>query len=244
MISAFEHFRPHHQELRTRLLRSILALVICSTVAYIFKEQITQLCMEPLFRAYPELEKLVYTKLTEAFISYIKISILTGCILSFPYLLYQLWMFISPGLLEDEKKTAFVIVFWATMLFVSGGLFAFFIALPQILKFFMHYAGSNLIPMPKFGLYLTFVGRMILTFSLAFEIPFLMVMVGKTGLVSSQYFRKKRLWFYLAILILAFMLTAGDITATVLLAVPLFFLYEAGILVGSILKKTNKRPAR
>ncbi len=235
MIQAFEHFRPHHEELRKRLLRSILALIVCSTVAYAFKEQITQLCMAPLFGAHPELEKLVYTKLTEAFISYLKISLLAGCICSFPFLLYQLWMFISPGLLAEEKKTAFIIVFWATLLFAGGGLFAFFVALPQILTFFMSYAGPNLIPMPKFGLYLTFVGRMILTFSLAFEIPFLMVMAKKTGLVSAQYFRKKRLWFYLAILILAFMLTAGEITATVLLAVPLFLLYESGIVVGSML---------
>ncbi|PIE58289.1 MAG: twin-arginine translocase subunit TatC [Desulfobulbus propionicus] len=238
MTTALEHFRPHHEELRKRVLSSIIALILCSSVAYVFKEQITQLCMAPLFQAHPELEKLVYTKLTEAFISYIKISLLAGCIGSFPFLLYQLWMFISPGLLADEKKTACIVVFWATLLFAGGGLFAFFAVLPLILKFFMGYAGPHLIPMPKFGLYLTFVGRLILTFSLAFEIPFLMVIAGKTGLVSFLYFQKKRLWFYLAILMLAFTLTAGEVTATVLLMVPLLLLYESGILVGTLLNRS------
>ncbi len=236
MLAALKHFRPHQEELRKRLVRTVAVLLLTTFVAYCFKDQLASFCMQPLFAASPQLEKLIYTKLTEAFISYIKLSLLTGLFFSFPYILYQVWMFISPGLLKNEKKTALLIVFWASFLFLGGGCFSFFIALPKILTFFMSYSGPQLLPMPKFGLYLTFVGRMILAFGLAFEIPFLMVMATRTGLVTRLYFSQKRTWFYLAILILSFLLTAGELTATFLLCIPLFLLYETGIFISSIFK--------
>lgn len=237
MLAAFEHFRPHHDELRKRLIRSFIAISLTTVVVYLFKDQVAAFCMRPLFFAYPDLEKLVYTKLTEAFVSYIKLSLLVGIIISFPYLLYQVWMFISPGLLDHEQKLAKAIVLWATLLFGAGGLFAFFVVLPRLLGFFMSYAGTNLEPMPKLGLYLTFVARMVLAFALSFEIPFLMVMATRTGLARAQYFSDKRTYFYIAIVVLAFLLSAGEITATVLLALPLFGLYEAGIIAGRVFKK-------
>jgi sec-independent protein translocase protein TatC len=230
MIAAFDLFRPHHEELRKRLIRSFLAIGICTVIAYIFIDQVAALCTRPLFLADPALKTLVYTKLTEAFISYIKLALLVGILVSFPYLLYQAWMFIAPGLLDHEKRIARRVVFWATGLFAAGGLFAFFIVLPKTLAFFMSYAGTNLEPMPKLGLYLTFVARLVLAFALAFEIPFLMTMASATGLINREYFSQKRKYFYIAIVILSFLLTAGDVTGTVLLSFPLFGLYEAGIM--------------
>ena len=242
MIAAFEHFRPHHEELRKRLIRSFLAIAICTVVAYLFIDQIAGLCTRPLFLADPTLKTLVYTKLTEAFISYIKLALLVGILVSSPYLLYQVWMFVAPGLLDHEKRIARRIIFWATGLFVAGALFSFFIVLPKTLAFFMGYAGTNLQPMPKLGLYLTFVARMVLAFALAFEIPFLMVMASATGLVQHGHFTSKRKYFYIAIIVLSFLLTAGDVTATVLLSFPLFGLYEAGIIAGRVFtgKKEKK----
>jgi len=230
MNAAFELFRPHHEELRKRLIRSFLAIALTTVVAYIFIDQIAAICTRPLFLADPQLKTLVYTKLTEAFISYIKLALLAGIMVSFPYLLYQAWMFVAPGLLEHEKRIARRIICWATGLFAAGGLFAFFIVLPRTLAFFMSYAGINLEPMPKLGLYLTFVARLVLAFALAFEIPFLMTMASATGLVTREHFMAKRKYFYMAIVLLSFLLTAGDITATILLSFPLFGLYEAGII--------------
>ena len=157
MIAAFEHFAPHHAELRKRIIRCIVAVALGTVAAYLFIDQIVALCMQPLFFAYPALQKLVYTKLTEAFITYLKLSLLVGILVSFPVWLYQLWMFVAPGLLDNERRLARQIVFWATFLFAGGAAFAFFIALPRILDFFMSYAGTNLEPMPRLGLYLTFV---------------------------------------------------------------------------------------
>lgn len=234
MIAALELFAPHHRELRRRLILCFVAIVINTTIAYIFIDRIAGFCMQPLFQAYPDLGRLVYTKLTEAFISYLKLALLVGLGASFPFLLYQAWMFISPGLLEKERRVALQIVLWASLLFLSGALFSFFIVLPKTLTFFMSYAGDNLQPMPKLGLYLTFVARMVLSFGIAFEIPFLMVMATITGLTGKDHFKAKRNYFYIAIVMLSFLLTAGDITATVLLSLPLFGLYEAGILACKI----------
>ncbi|MCI5208750.1 MAG: twin-arginine translocase subunit TatC, partial [Candidatus Electrothrix sp. ATG2] len=143
-------------------------------------------------------------------------------------------LFVAPGLLKEERALARKVIFWATGLFISGALFAFFIVLPKTLSFFMSYAGENLVPMPKLALYLTFVARMVLAFAISFEIPFLMVMTMVVGLVSRDHFKTKRKYFYIAIVVLSFLLTAGEMTATVLLALPLFALYEAGIIAGRI----------
>ncbi len=234
MIEALEQFRPHQEELRRRLIHSFLAIVLTSSIAYLFKDHIAAWCMKPLYLAYPQLGKLVYTKLTEAFISYIKLSLLVGIITSFPFILYQLWLFISPGLLDHEKQLIRRIVLWATLLFAGGAVFAFFVVLPRILHYFMSYASPSLIPMLKLGLYLTFTARMILAFGIAFEIPFLMVMATRTGLLKRDHFRKKRTYFYIAIVVLSFLLTTGEPTSTILLSFPLFALYEAGIWASKV----------
>ncbi|MCI5226328.1 MAG: twin-arginine translocase subunit TatC [Candidatus Electrothrix sp. AX2] len=238
-VTFFERFRPHHQELRKRLLRVFLVITVSTALAYFFIDHLAFFCTQPLFLAAPNLEKLVYTKLTDAFISYIKLALLTGIIISFPYLLYQGWMFIAPGLLKKERIIVRRIIFWSTGLFTGGVLFAFFIVLPNVLSFFMSYAGENLVPMPKLGLYLTFVGRMVLAFAISFEIPFLMVMATSVGLVGHDYFITQRKYFYIAIVVLSFLLTAGEVTATVLLSFPLFILYEAGIFAGRIFTKSQ-----
>jgi len=240
LVRSLEQFRPHHEELRQRLIRVFLGVTICTGIAYGFSETIAQLFMIPLFAATPHLDHLVYTNLPEAFLSYLKLSLLIGLIVSFPYTLFQLWMFVAPGLKKEEKKFGITVVFWATLLFGSGALFALFGVLPRMLLYFMSYASDSLEPLPKFGKYLTFVARTVLAFGLSFEIPFLMVMTGKAGFVQAAYFRSKRLYFYAAIVLMAFLLTAGDFMATGLLAIPLFFLYEAGIFLTALFGKKKK----
>lgn len=242
IVRSLEQFRPHHEELRQRLIRVFLAVAICTGIAYGFSETIAQLFMIPLFAATPHLDHLVYTNLPEAFLSYLKLSLLIGLIVSFPYTLFQIWMFIAPGLRKEEKKFGVTVVFWATLLFGSGALFALLGVLPRMLLYFMSYASDSLEPLPKFGKYLTFVARTVLAFGLSFEIPFLMVMTGKAGFVQAAYFRSKRLYFYAAIVVMAFLLTAGDFMATGLLAIPLFFLYEAGVFLTGIFGKKATKP--
>lgn len=240
MSTPASYVNRHLEELRQRLLTSFLAIIVCSAGAYYFAEDLARLCMAPLFASQPTLVKLIYTNLTEAFITYIKLAILVGIIVSFPILLYQAWMFVAPGLKSHEKKLAARVVFWATLLFASGVGFAFFIVLPKVLSFFMGFAGAQLEPLPRLGGYLTFVARTCLAFGLSFEIPFLMVIAAKTGLVGKGYFRAKRKFYYPAILVLALLLTAGDLMAAVLLAIPLFGLYEAGIFTIRLFGSADK----
>lgn len=221
----------HLAELRHRLIISISAVFIFTAGSYIFSEQIARFFMTPLFLASPKLIKLVYTNLTEAFISYIKLSLLLGVIFSIPILLYEIWMFVAPGLHKNEKKTVLAVVFWATLLFGAGACFAFFIVLPRALHFFMGFANSRLAPLPKLSGYLTFVARASLAFGLAFEIPFLMVAAAKIGWIKRDYFSTRRKFFYPIILVLSLLLGAGDLMAAIMLCLPLFGLYEAGILV-------------
>jgi sec-independent protein translocase protein TatC len=229
----------HLEELRQRLIVSFGAIFFFAVLSYIFAEQIARFFMTPLFLASPNLIKLVYTNLTEAFITYIKLSLLLGIIFSIPVLLYELWMFIAPGLHTSEKKTVLIVVFWATLLFAGGATFAFFIVLPKALHFFMGFANPQLTPLPKLSGYLTFVARTSLAFGLAFEIPFLMVAAAKIGWVRRDYFSTRRKYFYPAILLLSVLLAAGDLMAAVLLCLALFALYEAGIVIIRLFTKKS-----
>lgn len=228
------HFQGHLLELRRRVTIAFLAVVLASCGAYFFAEDISLFFIAPLFQASPELSHLVYTNLTEAFITYLKMSVLIGVIVSFPVVLYQCWMFMAPGLHAHEKRFALLVVFWATLLFVFGVFFAYGAVLPRALTYLMSFAGENLTAMPKLDSYLSFVARSGLAFGLAFEIPFLMVMAGKAGFVERRYFSRQRKYFYLAIIILSFLLAAGDLMSTLLLVLPLFVLYELGLVVMRI----------
>jgi sec-independent protein translocase protein TatC len=240
---SLEFFRPHHLDLRKRIIRIFLSIIVSTAAAYTFSERIAAFFITPLLQSSPLVHKLVYTNLPEAFVSYLKLSLLIGLLVSFPVILYQAWIFVSPGLRSDEKKLAVIVVFWASLLFTGGGAFAFFIVIPRMLSYFMSYAGPNLEPLPQFGMYLTFIARTILAFGIAFQIPFLMVMAGKAGLVQALYFKRKRLYFYGVIVVLAFLLTAGDFIATGLLSIPLFALYEAGIFLTTFLGKKRAADA-
>ncbi|HEX9715372.1 MAG TPA: twin-arginine translocase subunit TatC [Desulfurivibrionaceae bacterium] len=226
------HFAHHLRELRNRVLVSFLAILAATLIAYAFSEHLVRFLMVPLIKGHPNLAKLVYTNLTEAFVSYLKISLLAGLMIGFPVCCYELWMFIAPGLHRHERRMARAVVFWATALFAGGVVFAYWVVLPETLSFLLSFADAQLEPLLRLDAYLTFVARTSLTFGLAFEVPFLMVMAAKAGIVSKGYFARQRKYFYLAILILAFLLTAGDVLSAILLAVPLFGLYEAGILIS------------
>lgn len=230
MLPLAEHFGTHLSELRQRVVIAMAAVIVCSGVAYAFVQPIAEFLMAPLFHACPDMKSLVYTNLTEAFFTYMKVAILIGICASFPILLHQAWLFVAPGLHANERSVVLIVVLLASGLFVGGVTFAYWLVLPRTLVFLMSFARENLTPMPKFGDYLTFMARTGLAFGLAFEIPFLMAAAAKTGLVAPLHFASKRTYFYLAILGLAFLLTAGDPVAAILLTLPLAGLYEVGVL--------------
>ncbi len=225
------HFQGHLQELRRRVTISFAAMAVFSGVAYFFSRDLARFFVEPLFIACPDLTALVYTNLTEAFVSYLKISVLVGVGASFPVVLYQVWRFISPGMHSHEKNFGILVVFWATFLFGFGVAFAYVAVLPRALTYLMSFASENLEAMPKLDSYLSFVARSGLAFGLSFEIPFLMVMASRAGVIDRLYFARQRKYYYIAIAVVSFLLAAGDFMSTLLLVFPLFVLYELGLVV-------------
>jgi sec-independent protein translocase protein TatC len=227
-------FGDHLKELRQRVVVVFCTVTIFTAIAYYFAEPLAFYLVRPIFLAAPEIKTLVYTHLTEAFVSYLKIAVLAGVAASFPIVCYELWMFVSPGLSRQEKRTALKVSFWSTALFLAGIFFAYFVALPEILTFLIGSTGMQLEAKPRLDSYLTFAARTVITFGLAFEIPFLMVVAGRTGLVARKYFIEKRWISYVVILVIAFLLVAGDLLAAVLLALPLIALYETGIVMMAL----------
>lgn len=221
-------FRDHLRELRRRVAISFAAVALFTAIAYIYSDPLTAFLLRPIFGALPHLQGLVYTNLPEAFIAYFKVSLLVGITAALPVILYEIWRFVSPGLLVSERRLALMVVFWATLLFVAGALFAYFLLLPKILHFMLGAAGERLLARPRLDDYLAFVARTVLGFGLAFEIPFLMVAAGKLGLVPPGFFRGKRWLSYTALLGLAFLLVGGDFLSVFLLIAPLLLLYEFG----------------
>ncbi|NTV14156.1 MAG: twin-arginine translocase subunit TatC [Desulfobulbaceae bacterium] len=221
-------FRDHLRELRRRVAIAFAAVVLFTVIAYAFSDGLTVFLLRPIFQALPHLQGLVYTSLPEAFIAYFKVSLLAGVAAALPIILYQIWMFVSPGLRAGERRVALLVVFWATLLFVTGVLFAYLVVLPKILQIMLGAAGERLLARPRLDDYLSFVARTVLCLGLAFEIPFLMVAAGKIGLVAPDFFRGKRWVSYGALVGLAFLLVAGDFLSALLLALPLVLLYELG----------------
>ncbi|ADH86386.1 twin-arginine translocase subunit TatC [Desulfurivibrio alkaliphilus] len=234
MSALASHFTPHLRELRRRLLTVIGAIVLASAVVYWFVEDLVRHLSGPLVRIDPELSRLVYTALPEALLSYLKLSLLLGVILALPVAVYQVWMFVAPGLHRREKVVAIKVALWGFLLFAGGALFAYFVVLPQLLVFLLWFATEQIHPHLKLAPYLNFVVRSSLAFGLAFELPFLMVMATRLELVSADYFVRYRTWSYIGMIIISLLLVAGDPVAAFMLAVPLCLLYEAGILIGKI----------
>ncbi len=227
-----EHLGSHLAELRRRLMISLAAVLVFSGLAYAFAEPIAEFVMAPLFAASPSLKSLVYTNLTEAFFAYLKLSLCVGLAASLPVVMYQVWGFVAPGLQPHEKRLIRVVALLGSGLFVLGAAFAYFAILPRMLHFLMSFAGQNLEPRPRFEDYLIFMARAALAFGLAFEIPFLMAAVVKTGLLPAGHFRRKRPYFYLVLAVLAFLLAAGEPFSALLLILPLGVLYEIGNLIA------------
>ncbi|WP_456430770.1 twin-arginine translocase subunit TatC [Thermosulfuriphilus sp.] len=231
----------HLAELRKRILVAVVAVLIAWGVAYIFSRQIFAILARPLSHFFPGGDPfLVFTALPEAFFAYLKVSFWVGLILACPVILFELWRFVSPGLYSHERRLARRFLLGALGLFAAGGLFAFFGVLPVVLGFFLSFASEDLVALPRIESYLTFCAKLILTFGLIFEIPFLMYAAGRLGLVSRNYFIRQRKMAWLALYLLAAVLVPTDIFTQLLLAIPMIILYELGTLV---VPKEKKEPA-
>ncbi|MBN1380470.1 MAG: twin-arginine translocase subunit TatC [Deltaproteobacteria bacterium] len=232
----------HLEELRKRLINMLIAIGLGFAACYLLKDQLFIIITKPLFDVLPEKSFMIFTGLTEAFFIYMLIAFFASIVLTSPFLLYQVWKFVSPGLYKSEKKYVAPFVIISTILFTGGILFGYFIALPPAFRFFVAFTTDSLKPMISFREYLSLALKFLLAFGLSFELPVFIFFATKIGLVSAGILKKKRKYAILLIFIAAAVLTPSpDAVSQLLMAVPLLLLYELSIFVAKLAGKKGNR---
>ncbi|MBI5419542.1 MAG: twin-arginine translocase subunit TatC [Deltaproteobacteria bacterium] len=224
----------HLEELRLRLIRSLIALGIGTGLCYNWAEGIYRALLRPLLANLPGNSRLIFTELTEAFLTYFKVALWGGFILASPVIFYQLWRFISPGLYRKERKLVIVFAGWSTAGLLAGMAFGYFVAIPQVFSFFLSFARTIVVPMPSMKESLSLVLRMLFIFGVMFELPLLLYLLGRAGILTPSLLRRGRKVAILGVLILGAVLTPPDVVSQILIAAPLYVLYEGGILLCAV----------
>lgn len=233
----------HLEELRGRLIKIFIAVALGFAVCYQFARLIFEFLMQPLAEVLPEGTSLIFTNLTEAFFTYIKVGFLGGFFLTSPYIIYQIWAFVSPGLYKKEKKTLIPVAFISAIFFVGGACFGYFIVFPWGFKFLIGNFATELIkPMPKMKEYFSLATKMLIAFGAIFELPLVVLILSRFGLVTDKLMRKYRRYALLFTFILAAALTPPDVITQAMMAGPLIILYEASIWVAYFFGKKRVEP--
>ena len=222
----------HLLELRTRLLRSLLALTVTSLIAYAFAGQLLGFLVRPLAQAFPH-GRLIFTVVYEGFFVNIKVAVFTGFLCSFPIVANQLWAFVAPGLYAKEKRAFLPFLIATPVLFLSGAAFAYYLVMPNAFRFLLGFAGDTgglkLEALPSVGDYLTFVMQFIFAFGFCFLLPVFMMLLNHAGLVSRQQMVDARRYVIVGIVIIAVVLTPPDVASALMLAVPMWMLFEGSL---------------
>jgi sec-independent protein translocase protein TatC len=233
----------HLVELRKRLIHAVIALGIGFLACYYFKDGIFNIVTKPLTEALPKNSYLIYTGLTEAFFVYMKLAFFASLLLTSPFIFYQIWKFIEPGLLAEEKKFVVPFVLSSSLLFVSGVLFGYFVVLPPAFEFFVSFNNKYLQAMISFSDYLSLFVTFLLGFGVSFELPIIIFFLARLGIVNAQMLSKQRRYAILVIFIVAAVLTPSpDALSQILMAIPLMFLYEVSIFVAKFAAKKKAAP--
>lgn len=230
----------HLEELRKRLIYSFLAIGLAFALSYAFIKEIVGFLMRPLVQTLPKDSSLVFTAVPEAFFTYFKAALLAGIFFCAPFLLYQIWAFVSPGLYEREKKYIFPYLFVSSVFFLGGALFCYFIVFPVVFRFFLSFATESIRPLPAIKEYLTFTIKLLLAFGLLFQWPPLILFLSRMGVVSAKTLSANRKYAILAIFVAAAVLTPPDLVSQLLLAGPLLVMYEGSIWMAKFFRKKEE----
>ncbi|RJX35266.1 MAG: twin-arginine translocase subunit TatC [Desulfarculus sp.] len=237
-------FLSHLEELRTRLVRSAMAVGIAFLGTYFFKEELYQGLAKPLKEVLPPGAKLIYTAPAEAFFTYIKVAFLAAIVAACPVIFYQLWKFIAPGLYKHERKAVWPFVILSSALFMVGSVFCYLMVFPFAFQFFMSFATDDIVPMLSLKQYLSFSATLLFAFGVIFEMPLVLVFLGRLGVVKSSTLKKHRKYAILIMFIVGAILTPPDAVTQIMMALPLCALYELSIwLVVLAEKKKAEREA-
>jgi sec-independent protein translocase protein TatC len=231
-VTPTENFISHLIELRNRLLRIVIGFVIVFIILFPFANEIYALLAAPLLSELPTGGQMIATAVTTPFFVPMKVAMMTAFVLSLPHTLYQIWSFVAPGLYAHEKKFMIPIIVASSFLFLAGMTFAYFLVFPVIFGFIVGTAPEGVAVMTDIGNYLDFVITLFFAFGLAFEVPIAVVMAVRFGWVTIDALKEARGYVVVGAFVIAAVVTPPDVISQFMLAVPMWLLYELGIVVA------------
>ena len=227
-----ESISSHLIELRSRLIRVIICLGILSIVGIPFASEIYSFVASPLLNILPEGSSMIATQVTSPFMAPIKLVLFVALLVTMPYLFYEVWMFMSPGLYKNEKTFIAPLMASTSILFAAGVAFAYFIVCPIIFKFFIASAPNSIQVMTDISQYLNFVIKLVFAFGIAFEIPVATFLLIKSGIMKKDALVNSRPYLVILFFVVGMLLTPPDIFSQLFLAIPMWILFELGLLIS------------
>lgn len=232
-----ETFISHLIELRNRLLKAVLAWVLWFVLLVPFANHLYALLAQPLLAKLPKGGQMIATEVVTPFFVPIKVAMMTAFLGALPYILYQLWSFIAPGLYAHEKKFILPLVISSVLLFACGMSFAYFFVFPVVFGFIVGIAPQGVAVMTDISKYLDFVITLFVAFGITFEVPIVVVALARMGMVSVEQFKQARPYVIVGAFVVGAIFTPPDVISQIMLAVPLWLLYELGVLIASWVEK-------
>jgi sec-independent protein translocase protein TatC len=232
-------FMAHLLELRNRLLRVFIAILVIFAILFPFSEALYLYVSEPLRAFLPSASTMIATDITSPFLTPFKLTLVSAMFISMPYTLYQLWAFVAPALYQQEKKIAVPLFCTSVILFYTGMAFAYYLVFPLVFMFFTSVAPEGISVMPDIRAYLDFVLKLFMAFGLSFQIPVAVVILSWIGTVNPSKLAKKRPYVFVLCFIVGMLLTPPDIISQALLAIPMWLLFEVGILFGRLVSNKS-----
>ena len=231
-------FTEHLAELRKRLIICFVGIGVGFAIAYSFKESLFVLLMHPLKGALAPGQKLIYTGLPEAFFVYIQVAFFGGILFAAPLILFEMWMFIAPGLYEHERRFLFPLLFLSVLFFAAGVLFGYSIVFPYAFKYLLSFDSDLVQALPSMREYLSLATTLLIAFGFIFQLPLVVTMLARLGIVTSRFLSKNRKYaFLLSFVVAAIVTPTPDVVNQCLMAGPLVILYEVSILGAKIFGK-------
>lgn len=234
---ATETFISHLIELRDRLLRAVIAVVVIFVCLFPFSKDLYTLIAAPLLASLPKGGQMIATDVVGVFFVPVKVTMLTAFLIALPYVLYQMWAFIAPGLYAHERKMIIPLVFSSTLLFLAGMSFAYFLVFPVVFSAMTAFTPEGVSWMTDINKYLDFVLTMFVAFGVTFEVPVAVVLLARFGIVTIVQLKEARPYVIVGAFVVGAIFTPPDVVSQLMLAIPLWLLYEVGVIVAAMLNK-------
>ena len=236
----FDDLKPHIADLRKRLVISSLTVFVMFFVCFTFYEPILQWMMVPVEAALPKNSQMVAVEIQETFFTALKVAFFAGFVISLPVIFWQLWLFLAPGLYDHEKKLVIPFVFFATLMFLMGASFAYYVVVPIGFEFLIAFGSAVVTVLPSIGAYVGFFTKLLVGFGISFELPVITFFLAKIGLVDDRMLKDFFRYAVVIIFIVAALLTPPDVISQLLMAGPLTILYGVSIYIAKVFNPATK----